>query len=58
MDKETQLKAQVAWMMMTLDLLAESKFGEFGYDTLKPTEQAEVWKEILGNVKQYGVELV
>jgi len=49
------LKGQSGWIMLTLDVVAEELFGEFGYATLNPEQQQQVWIEILGNKEQYGV---
>ena len=54
-NRELGVKAESGWIMLTLDIVAEEMFGEFGYNTLKPTEQQKVWMEILRNEERFGV---
>jgi hypothetical protein len=37
------------WLLQTMDITAESLFGEFGYDTCSHSEKLQVMQEMMMN---------
>ena len=37
------------WLLQTMDITAESLFGEFGYDTCSQSEKLKVMQEMMMN---------
>ena len=37
------------WLLQTMDITAESLFGEFGYDTCSHSEKLQVLQEMMEN---------
>jgi hypothetical protein len=37
------------WLLQTMDITAESLFGEFGYDTCSQSEKLQVMQEMMMN---------
>ena len=45
------------WLLQTMDITAESLFGEFGYDTCSQSEKLQVIQEMMlnGDFDELGV---
>ena len=46
------------WLLQTMDITAESLFGEFGYDTCSKSEKLQVIQEMIlnGDFDDLGVD--
>ena len=46
------------WLLQTMDITAESLFGEFGYDTCSQSEKLQVIQEMIlnGDFDDLGVD--
>ena len=46
------------WLLQTMDITAESLFGEFGYDTCSHSEKLQVLQEMIenGDFDELGVK--
>jgi len=46
------------WLLQTMDITAESLFGEFGYDTCSQSEKLQVVQEMIlnGDFDDLGVD--
>ena len=48
------------WLLQTMDITAESLFGEFGYDTCSHSEKLQVMQEMMmnGDFDELGIKQI
>ena len=48
------------WLLQTMDITAESLFGEFGYDTCSHSEKLQVLQEMIenGDFDELGIKQI